>query len=83
MVHRVKLALRQRRGSRPELFDADSPYAADMLALLRDWDLLQARYEHLPEFQELMRRYHTKHVSAPGLLPGTPDTAAGKETLNS
>jgi len=28
-----------------------------MRALLRDWDFLQANYEHLPEFKELVRRY--------------------------
>jgi len=58
MTTRLRLALRHRR---PELFDADSPYAADLRALLRDWNLLQARYEHLPEFHELVRRYHVKH----------------------
>ena len=57
MISRVRHAPRQRR---PELFDADSPYAADMRALLRDWDLLQARYEHLPEFHEPVRRYFVK-----------------------
>jgi hypothetical protein len=42
---------------RPELFDDHSPYSVDLRALQREWELLQARYEHLPEFKELLRRY--------------------------
>ena len=57
MTHRVRLALRQGRPDESELFDDTSRYAVDLRALLRDWDLLQARYEHLPEFRELVRRY--------------------------
>jgi hypothetical protein len=42
---------------RPELFDDDSPYSLDVRAMQREWELLQARYEHLPEFKELLRHY--------------------------
>jgi hypothetical protein len=42
---------------RTELFADNTPYAADVRALIRDWDFLQANYEHLPEFKELVSRF--------------------------
>jgi hypothetical protein len=50
----VKLSGRLRRGV---LFDPDSNYAADARAMVRDWDHLRARYDHLPVFREMIRRY--------------------------
>jgi hypothetical protein len=41
-------------------FDADSNYVGDVRALLREWDLLQARYDHLPEFNQVVRRHRIK-----------------------
>jgi hypothetical protein len=58
MTDRLRLPVRKRR---PALFDGESLYAGDTKALQRDWDFLQARYEHLPEFRELVRRYLDGH----------------------
>ena len=40
---------------RRKLFDANSNYADDARAMVREWDQLQARYEHLPVFKEMIR----------------------------
>jgi len=53
MMTRVKLPAFKRR----ELFADDSNSSVDVRALLREWAQLQARYDHLPEFKEVIRRF--------------------------
>jgi hypothetical protein len=54
VLNRVKLKGWRHRG---ELFDPNANYAVDARAMVHDWDQLQARYDHLPVFKEMIRRY--------------------------